>query len=106
MRLCDFKDEILNLYNDIGQEFAELQVAVKPLFDGAPISRSQAKTMCSQLRECGRLIIDFDGVSWMGQGFAHQLFVVFAKEHPDIKLIPVNMNESVTKMHYHVTAGE
>ena len=38
----------------------------------------------------------------MGQGFAHQLFVVFANSHPDMVITPVNMNEDVTKMYNHV----
>ena len=48
--------------------------------------------------------IDFSGVDWMGQGFAHQIFVVFQNGHPEMKLIPINMNESVEKMYRHVTA--
>ena len=38
----------------------------------------------------------------MGQGFAHQIFVIFSGEHPDIHLIPINMNEDITKMYVHV----
>ena len=38
----------------------------------------------------------------MGQGFAHQVFVVFRREHPNISLVPINMNEPVTKMYNHV----
>ena len=36
--------------------------------------------------------IDFSEIEWMGQGFAHQLFVVFQNEHPQIRLIPTNMS--------------
>ncbi len=35
-------------------------------------------------------------------GFAHQIFVVFARKHPEIKLEPVNMSEDVAKMYAHV----
>ena len=31
------------------------------------------------------------------------MFVVFSKEHPEIRMIPINMNEDVTKMYVHVT---
>ena len=44
---------------------------------------------------------DFD---WMGQGFAHQLFVVFARDHQDVLLTPINMSEDVLKMYKHVKA--
>jgi hypothetical protein len=41
----------------------------------------------------------------MGQGFAHQLFVVFQREHPSIQLSPIHMIEAVAKMHRHVTSS-
>ena len=48
------------------------------------------------------IVLDFAGVSWMGQGFAHQIFVLYKKQNPDIHILPVNMNEDVTKMYNHV----
>ena len=48
------------------------------------------------------VILDFTDVNWMGQGFAHQIFVVFANSHKSVNIIPVNMNEDVTKMYRHV----
>ena len=39
----------------------------------------------------------------LGQGFAHQIFIVFQREHPDITLIPIHMGEGVAKMYAHVT---
>ena len=41
----------------------------------------------------------------MGQGFAHQIFVVFAREHPELRLLPIHMNPVVEKMYRHVLAG-
>jgi len=46
--------------------------------------------------------LDFTGLDWIGQGFAHQLFVVFQNEHPNIRLLPVGMTEDVEKMVRHV----
>ena len=42
------------------------------------------------------------GLDWIGQGFAHQLFVVFQNEHPTIRLRPIGMTEDVEKMVRHV----
>lgn len=78
------------------------KIIIKNMFTSSPISRSQAKTICNHLEKCREAVIDFADVPWMGQGFAHQLFVVFAKQHENIKLVPVNMNEDVTKMYNHV----
>jgi len=38
----------------------------------------------------------------MGQGFAHQIFVVFQNAHPEISVVPQNMNDSVESMYNHV----
>ena len=72
------------------------------MFDSSPVSRSQAKRVCNRLNKFKEVEFDFDGIQWMGQGFAHQIFVVFQNDHPDINLIPINMNETVTKMLKHV----
>ena len=49
--------------------------------------------------------MDFNGIDDIGQGFAHELFVVFRRKHPEVKLITVNANEDVQKMISHVTAN-
>jgi len=62
--------------------------------------------VCNRLDKFCEVILDFDGMDWMGQGFAHQVFVVFQNEHPDIKLIPQNMSPAVKKMYDHVRPGK
>jgi Mn-dependent DtxR family transcriptional regulator len=94
--------EVFDLYANVDGGFTKTRIPVKNMFDTSPVSRSQAKRVCNRLENFEEVIIDFDGISWMGQGFAHQLFVVFANEHPDIRLLPVNMNEDITKMYNHV----
>lgn len=80
-------------------------VLLKNVFDMSPISRSQAKKLCNRLEKFKEVVIDFDKVSWMGQGFAHQMFAVFAKAHPDILITPINMNEDIEKMYNHVLSS-
>jgi hypothetical protein len=75
---------------------------LKNIFDSAPISRSQAKRLCNRLEKFEEVILDFEGISWMGQGFAHQMFVVFKNAHPSITIKPINMNDSVENMYNHV----
>lgn len=97
--------EIFDLYSDVDHGFSKTAVPLKNMFDGSPVSRSQAKRVCNRLDKFEEVEIDFAGLEWMGQGFAHQLFVVFQKQHPEIKLIPVNMSEGIEKMYFHVTAN-
>ena len=94
--------EVFDLYANIDGGFIKTKIPLKNIFDTSPVSRSQAKRVCNRLDKFKEIVIDFDGIQWMGQGFAHQIFVIFSREHPDIQLIPINMNEDVTKMYVHV----
>ena len=94
--------EVFDLYANVDGGFIKTKIPMKNIFDSSPVSRSQAKRVCNRLEKFREVVIDFEGVQWMGQGFAHQLFIVFAREHPDIQLIPINMNEDITKMYNHV----
>ena len=51
------------------------------------------------------ITLDFKDITEIGQGFAHELFVVFKRTHPDIKINIVNESENVRKMINHVTLG-
>lgn len=93
--------EIFDLYANVEGGFTK--IPIKNIFDASPVSRSQAKRVCNRLEQFEEVLVDFKDVQWIGQGFAHQLFVVFANSHPDITIIPINMNEDVTKMYNHVT---
>ena len=72
------------------------------LYNDYPISRSQAKRLVRRFDEYEEIILDFDGIEDIGQGFAHELFVVFANAHSNIKLDVINTNENVRKMINHV----
>lgn len=94
--------DVFDLYANIDGGFIKTKIPLKNIFDTSPVSRSQAKRVCNRLEKFKEVVIDFEGVQWMGQGFAHQIFVIFSREHPDIQLIPINMNEDITKMYVHV----
>lgn len=94
--------EVFDAYANVEGGFIRTKIPLKNIFDVSPVSRSQAKRVCNRLDKFKEVIVDFDSIVWIGQAFAHQLFVVFANNHPDIELIPINMNEDVTKMYNHV----
>ena len=106
MSLSNFSNrsakEVFDQYSNDEGAFATTRIPIKNIFDSAPISRSQAKRICERLDKFEKVILDFDGVGWMGQGFAHQLFVVFQNAHPEVTLLPENMDESVESMYRHV----
>ena len=74
----------------------------KNIYGSSPTSRSQAKRLCVGLEEFSEVELDFKGLEWMGQGFAHQLFVVFANNNPNVKLVIKRMSDDVKKMYNHV----
>lgn len=94
--------DVFDEYSSIDEGFVKTGLPLKNIFDASPVSRSQAKQLCARLDNFKEVILDFNEIEWMGQGFAHQIFVVFAKQNPDIKISAVNMNEDVEKMYRHV----
>lgn len=94
--------EIFDQYSNRNGNFIMTRIPLKNVFDAAPVSRSQAKRVCNRLENFGEVILDFDGIEWMGQGFAHQIFVIFQKAHPEMSIVPQNMNDSVKSMYDHV----
>ena len=106
MELSNFSNKKMNdvfgTYTDEVGDFTKTSIPMKNIFDASPISRSQAKRVCDRLENFKEVVFDFSDVEWMGQGFAHQVFVVFSNQNPKIKLIPINMNEDVKKMYNHV----
>ena len=97
--------EIFDRYSNDDSAFTKTKVPLRNIFDKAPVSRSQAKRLCNRFDQFDEVEIDFDGIEWMGQGFAHQVFVVYAKSQPQIKLKPTNMSDAVKNMYNHVVAS-
>ncbi|MBI2342618.1 MAG: STAS-like domain-containing protein, partial [Deltaproteobacteria bacterium] len=62
------------------------------------MSRSQAKRLLHSLENFKVLILDFSGVNTVGQAFADEIFRVFNKTHPDIKIEAINCNENIRFM--------
>ena len=94
--------DVFNEYSNVDGGFSQTRIPLKSIFDTSPVSRSQAKRIANRLEQFQTVELDFEGLDWMGQGFAHQLFVVFQNEHPETRLSPINMCESVENMYHHV----
>ena len=80
-----------------------LHLILKETFEnGFPVSRSQAKKLCNEIKSYNEVAIDFSGIREIGQGFAHELFVVFLREYPSVKITIKNENLAIVKMINHV----
>jgi DNA-binding Lrp family transcriptional regulator len=62
------------------------------------VSRSQAKRLLQRVDRFRRVVLDFTGVALIGQGFADEVFRVFANAHPEVELSAVNAEPDVRAM--------
>jgi anti-sigma regulatory factor (Ser/Thr protein kinase) len=80
-------------------EFDTSRVVVKLFAHGVRfVSRSEAKRLLLGLEKFREVILDFAGVEGVGQGFADEIFRVWAKRHDDTHLRAENMTVPVTFM--------
>jgi len=96
-------DELFRQYtsqikdSDYGFDKTMIQVKLYTL-GGVHISRSQARRVLAGLEKFKVIVFDFNKVPLVGQAFADEIFRVFHKKHPNIKLETANMNEGVSFM--------
>ena len=81
--------------------FQKTRVFVK-LLKKDYISRSEAKRLLTNLEKFSEVTLDFRDVKTIGQGFADEVFRVFAKQHPGIKISAENTNAPIDAMLRHV----
>jgi anti-sigma regulatory factor (Ser/Thr protein kinase) len=62
------------------------------------VSRSQAKRVLGRFDQFEEVLLDFDGVRFVGQAFADEVFRVFRRENPTIKLHWIRANSEVEGM--------
>lgn len=62
------------------------------------VSRSQARRIAHRFERFKQVELDFTGIDTIGQAFADELFRVFAKAHPGIRLVPINTAPAVDRM--------
>ncbi|MEM6674523.1 MAG: DUF4325 domain-containing protein [Planctomycetota bacterium] len=62
------------------------------------VSRSEAKRLSSGLQRFREVVVDFEGVTSVGQGFVDELFRVWAAANAGTRLVPVNMVPAVEFM--------
>lgn len=95
--------EVFDMYSDVDGGFTVTKIPMKKICDsGYPVSRSQARRLYFGFDKFEKVILDFNGVDEIGQGFAHELFNVFQNKHPKIELECINTNDEINKMISHV----
>lgn len=82
-------------------QFEKTKVFVK-LLNRAYVSRSEAKRLLANLEKFSEIVLDFRDVQSIGQGFADEVFRVFAGRHPAIVISTEHTNSVIDAMIRHV----
>lgn len=94
--------ELFDSYINDDGAFNKTTIPMSQLFDGYPVSRSQAKRLSRRFDSFNEVTLDFSNVEEIGQGFADQMFRVFCREYPNTKIVATNCNAAIQKMINHV----
>ncbi len=80
-------------------EFSRTRTVVRLFAIGTEfVSRSEAKRLVHGLEKFREVVLDFEGVDLVGQGFADEVFRVWAHQHPEVLLIPTGMSKPIAFM--------
>lgn len=92
--------EIFKQFSDNDYGFTKTVVPVRLAQYGNEqlISRSQAKRLLTRIDRFKTVIFDFKEVEVIGQAFADEVFRVFAKQHPNMQIVYVNVNDVITQV--------
>jgi len=86
-------------YTDSDYKFNKTKVTVKLYHKGVEYtSRSQARRLVMGLDKFKVVILDFNKVKTIGQGFADEIFRVFKMDIPGVRLEPINCCKAVEFM--------
>lgn len=95
--------EVFDAYTDLESDdyaFSKTQVALSlaRYKDEDLISRSQAKRVLSRFDRFREVLLDFKGVTSIGQAFADEIFRVYKQSHPEVIIVAINTTPQVDKM--------
>jgi len=96
--LKELFDRFSSEEEDYGFYSTHVPVGLVKYGDENLISRSQAKRLLARFDRFREVLLDFKGVSMIGQAFADEIFRVFKNENPRIEIIWINACQDVEKM--------
>jgi anti-sigma regulatory factor (Ser/Thr protein kinase) len=83
------------LQDPVTQRLNKTSIRIDLFRQGDFVSRTEAKLIGARLEGFEVIELDFRGITQIGQGFADELFRVWANDHPSSHLVPVNANPAV-----------
>lgn len=71
---------------------------------GKLLSRSQAKRLLARADQFKEVVLDFKGITYIGQAFADEVFRVFQLQHPEVIIHRTGTTDDIEKMISRVVA--
>lgn len=91
--------EVFDRFSSVDDGFIKTSIPIAHAFpNGDPISRSEARRLGELITSFKEADLDFLGTEEVGQAFVHELFIVWQRQNPDIKLNVLNASENVDFM--------
>ncbi|MBQ7343441.1 MAG: DUF2250 domain-containing protein [Clostridia bacterium] len=91
--------EVFNTFAPVDEGFIKTTIPVAHMFTGGnPVSRSEARRLLECIVLFNDIDLDFSGVEEIGQGFAHELFVLGKEKYPHINLKTIKTCKTVEDM--------
>lgn len=69
-------------------------------------SRSQARRLLNRFDRFKQVVLDFEGITEIGQGFADEVFRVYPNMYPEVAISYIHANNNIEKMIRHVKANK
>ena len=98
-------EEVFRQYSTLDEEEGiskfdktDIVVELSKLDQDRYVSRSQAKRILTGLEKFHHIVMDFRDIKTVGQGFVDEVFRIFQKKYPNIKIEYTNANEDVRFM--------
>lgn len=91
--------EVFNRFSNVDEGFIKTQIPIAHIFSGAgPVSRSEARRLGELIAKFKEVDLDFINVEEVGQAFVHELFIVWQRNNPNVKLNVLNSCDDVDFM--------
>lgn len=91
--------EVFDMFSSNERGFYKTQIPIKSsILSDFPVSRSQARRLCSGFDKFEEIELDFDGIDDVGRAFIHEIFCVFKDKHPEIDIKVKNASTNVTNV--------
>ncbi len=100
--------EVFDKYRGDNVRFRKAHVPIKiSAYPGEQlVSRSQAKRVLARFDNFSEVMLDFQGIDYIGQAFADEIFRVFQLDHPGIGVYAINAGPKVQSMIDYVRRGD